>query len=263
VTDYGLLLAQLHEEQARISCDRNHRYREGGQYRPGVTTVIKQMDAPKLDEWKVRVQVEGTARAAHANPPRFGEDMELYVSRLVEIARDEFEHQRIADAAADLGSQVHKLVEHAIKTALGEPVAEPEVTDDAAFVFAGWREWAKGAGFSPLCCEARVVNRQVDYCGTLDAMAVVEGRLTVVDWKPKDVIYPERRLQLTAYAKAMESMGWPAMDRAVVALPRDGGSIRLVRLDDDPEETFRAFQACLTLYRWNAALRRGARKAAA
>ena len=263
MSEYAALLDALMAEQQRISCDRNHRYREGGQYRPGVTTVCKAMDAPRLDEWKVRVQVEGTARVAHGNPPVFGENEENYVRRLVKLSAADFEHQRIADAAADLGNQVHGLVEHAIKTMLGQEVDVPVASDEAHFVFAGWPEWALEVGFAPLCTEARVINREAGYCGTFDALAVVNGRLIVVDWKPKDTIYPERRLQLTAYARALQSMGWPDMDRAVVALPRDGGSIRLVPLDDDPADTFKAFEACLTLYRWQAAMRNGAKKEAA
>lgn len=261
--DYADLLAALRAEQDRIKLNAQHRYYADGRWLPGVTTVIRTMDAPKLDDWKVRVQVEGTARAAHANPPAFGEDVEMYVSRLVDIAREEFEHQRIADAAADLGTQAHKLIEHAIKTMLGETVDHPMVSEEAHFVFAGWREWAAETDFQPLCTEARVVNRSQGYCGTIDALAVVEGRLTVVDWKPKAVVYPERRLQLTAYAEALLDMGWPVLDRAIVSMPRDGGSISLVALDDDSAATFDAFKACLTLYRWQAELRRAERRAAA
>src|SRR5688572_29995840 len=159
IATYTELLANLSAEQAKIHLNGQHRYRADGRWMPGVTTVIKQMDAPKLDDWKVRVQVEGTARAAHANRPAFGEDVEMYVSRLVDIAREEFEHQRIADAAADLGSQAHKLIEHAIKTMLGETVDHPMVSEEAHFVFAGWREWAAEVDFRPLSTEARIIHR--------------------------------------------------------------------------------------------------------
>lgn len=261
--DFGLLLAQLGAEQERIRLDERHCYWREGRRKKGVTSAVKVMDAPALDDWKVRVQVEGTARAAHANPAMFGEDVEGYVSRLLDIAREQYEHERLANAARDVGIPVHALIEHSIRTMLGQAPERPVVSEDAEFVFAGWPEWAASVGFKPLAAEARVYHAAEDYCGTFDALAVVDGVLTLLDWKPKDAIYPERRLQLTAYAKALESMGWPLPERAVVALPQDGRSISMVALDDDPEDTFEAFRACLRLSRWQSKVRYGARKAAA
>ena len=261
--DYGLLLSNLRAEQERIRLDSRHCYWRDGKRRKGVTSAVKVLDAPKLDDWRVRVQVEGTARAAFANPPAFGQDEEGYVSLLVDIAAEMYEAQRIADAAKDIGIAVHSLIEHHIRTMLGEEPERPKVSDEAAFVFAGWPEWAASVGFKPLIAEARVYHATEDYCGTLDALAVVDGQVTVLDWKPKDAIYPERRLQLTAYAKALESMGWPLPERAVVAMPQDGGSISMVTLDDDPEETFDSFRACLQLSRWLSKIRNGGRRAAA
>jgi hypothetical protein len=79
-----------------------------------------------------------------------------------------------------------------------------------------------------------------------------------VDWKPQARVYLERRLQLSAYLEALRAMGWPDMDRAVVALPRDGGAVKLVRLEDDHRDTVAAFRALLGIYRWQAQMRKGA-----
>lgn len=264
MNDYSGLLEALLREQERVKIDGRHVYRFEGKARPGVTSVIRCLDAPALDNWKVKVQVEGTARAAHANPPTFGETLESYTTRLVEIAKEQYEHQRIADEAADIGKQVHKLTEHAIRTMLGQPTEPPIVTEEAHFVFAGWEGWAKGEGFKPLAAEARVYHREADYCGTVDCLALLRGKLGVVDWKPTSTLYAERRLQLAAYVAALGSMGWPAndMERYIVALPRDGGAVSMCPVDSDYNQDIAAFYSCLGLYRWQKALAKAKEKAA-
>ncbi len=264
-----ILLGNLQADQARITLDRAHRYRVEGKPAPGVTTIIKVMDAPILDAWKVRVQVEGTARAAYANPP-YGatlgdnvpelEEEEQYVSRLVAIAKEQFEHERLSGEAADIGKQVHALIEHEVRTMLGQPTEPPTVTDEALFIFAGWREWAKDVGLKPLRAEGRVFHRTAHYCGTFDLLAMVEGRPSILDWKAKkgDTIYPEMRLQSAAYRAALNSAGWPELDGYVVRLPKDGGEIVSERMEcgEAQAETFDSFMACLRLYRWQASLRK-------
>lgn len=256
----GALLLALDDLQALITIDKRHCYRMNKATVPGVTTVIKAMDAPALDAWKVRVQVEGTARAAHNNPPAFGEPEEAYIARLVAIAKEEFEHERIATQAADIGGQVHALIEHAIKTDLGQKLPAPEATDEALFTFAGWRDWAKAVGLKPLMAEGRIHHAAMGYCGTFDLLAMVEGHAGIIDWKPQARVYPERRLQSAAYREALHAMGWPALNGYIVAMPRDGGEIEMVPLEKDISETFGAFKACLSLYRWLRQVQRDERK---
>jgi hypothetical protein len=245
------LVADLRADQSRITLGKNHRYKVDGKHMPNVTTIIRVMDAPQLDAWKVRVQVEGTAKAAHANPPVFGEEREKYVERLVVLGAKEYEHERLSQEAADTGKQVHALIEWAVKDMLGEPIPRPEVPDEALFIFAGWRGWASRVGFKPLMAEVRLANRAEGYCGTADLLALVKGQLSVVDWKVKgtDTIYPEVRLQSAAYRMALRSCGWPELDGYVVRLPKDGGDIHMENLGD-PVQDWEAFLACLRIYRW-------------
>jgi hypothetical protein len=274
VTDYAALLTALEALQGEITIDGRHCYRRAEQIVPGVTSVIKVMDAPALDAWKVRVQVEGTARAAWRNPPpefdrRSYSEEELlsaevlYTESLVALAKTEFEHERLANEAADVGKQVHALIEHAIREQLGQVCLAPEATDEALFVFAGWREWAKRVKLEPLMAEGRIHHPSLNYCGTFDLLAKVEGRPGVLDWKPQARIYPERRLQSAAYREALRAMGWPNLDGYIVSLPRDGGEIEMVRLETGAQltDTFRAFVCCLDLYRWLSQVRRDERKA--
>lgn len=261
----GTLLTALDDLQGLIKLDGNHCYWKDKKRVPGVTTVIKTMDAPQLDAWKVRVQVEGTARAAFDNQPWENESQEEYVSRLATLAKEQFEHERIADQAADVGKQVHALIEHAIKADLGQPVETPEVSDEALFVFAGWKEWAEKVRLKPLMAEGRIYHPGHNFCGSFDLLCLVNGHPTLCDWKPTPTLYDERRLQLAAYRYALTALGWPEMEGAIVCLPRDGGEIEMVYADPPGpalDATFDSFLALLRVYNWKRELARLARKAA-
>lgn len=274
MTDFAPLLASLRALQSEITLDKRHCYRRAGKVIPGTTSIIKILDAPALDAWKVRVQVEGTARAAFHNPPdgynvdeeRRALDEIEYVERLVRIAKAEFEHERLANEAADVGKQVHALIEHAIREQLGEPTEPPAASEEALFTFAGWRDWAKGVGLEPLMAEGRVYHPSLNYCGTFDLLAMIDGRPAIADWKPQARIYPERRLQSAAYREALHYMGWPPLEGYIVAMPRDGGAIEMLPLEYPGQEMaadFDAFKACLDLYRWLKAVQKAERAEAA
>lgn len=273
-SDLAPLLLQLHELQGTVILGKDHRYRKDRQGKPGVTTVIGVKDAPALDRWKVRVQVEGTARAAWRNPPRYvlwgTEADELaaeisYVEGLVALAKDEFEHERIANEAADVGKQVHALIEHAVKTELGEPCDEPTATDDALYRFADWRGWAEKVGLEPLMAEGRIYHYTHAYAGTFDLLALVDGKPTILDWKPTPELWEERRLQSAAYRKALMDWGWPDLQGAIVCLPRDGGEISMVPAcapGPELDATFEAFVSLLKVYRWQREVAKTARRLA-
>jgi hypothetical protein len=267
-------LIQLQELQERITLDKRHCYRVNRATVPGVTTVIKTMDAPALDAWKVRVQVEGTARAAFRHPPQIPETLSAlyaeeellaaevaYVEELTAIAKREFEHERLANEAADVGKQVHALIEHAVKEQLGQETTAPEATDEALFVFAGWREWAESVGLEPLMAEGRVHHGVHGYAGSFDLLCLIDGRPAIADWKPQPKAWPERRLQSAAYRRALMDHGWPPLDGYLVGLPRDGGEIEMLQLEngEDLRVTFEAFKSCLYLYNWQKELAKRAR----
>jgi len=264
-SDLAPLLTELVKLQDVVALDKRHCYRIGKATVPGVTTIIKTLDAPALDAWKVRVQVEGTARAAYLNTPDDQEPEDSYIGRLVAIAKEEFEHERLANEAADVGKQVHALIEHTVKEQLGQETTAPEATDEALFVFAGWREWAESARLEPLVAEARLHHPGLNYCGTADLVCLVNGEPTILDWKPQARLYDERRLQLAAYRMALVAAGWPPLQGAIVCLPRDGGEISMVPAcapGPELDATFSAFVSLLNVYRWQREVAKAARQAA-
>lgn len=241
-------IEKLTQEQERVKLGAYHRYTVDGKWMPGVTTVIKALDAPALDAWKVRTQVEGTARAAYENPPIDFEPLDAYVARMKKLAAEGLEHERIANAAADEGNQVHALIEWRMRTALGQTLPRPDVSEEAAFREAGWFDWSKSVGLKPVAVEARLANRTHRYSGTIDLLAEVDGRLSLLDWKRSKGVYESHHLQSIGYRMALEDLGFDQMPGYVLLMP-PGEEPRLAPCRDDAD-TRASFLACLHLYNW-------------
>jgi hypothetical protein len=111
------------------------------------------------------------------------------------------EADRLMNEAAELGTQMHSLVDEAFDR--GEVV---EAEDDslphqlAARAF----EWATAHSVIPIAREQGILNAAEGYGGTSDLIHTMDGapRLLVCDWKSSGCIRVTYRLQLSAYARA-------------------------------------------------------------
>lgn len=174
---------------------------------------------------------------------------------------------RIRDAAAELGTEVHDEAERLVlqlarDTGLawtqGRPLpAWPEHLQGHMGTFVQFLD-----DFRPeyVATEATVFNRTQAYAGTLDAvmrLRIGGQPLTVlVDYKSGNHVYPEVGLQLAAYRNA-EFVGladgvaeapMPATDAgAVLHITPKAYRLRLVRVDD---EIYRAFLHAREVFRW-------------
>ncbi len=240
--------------QDSIKLTTNHRYYVDGRPVPGVTTIAKVLDAPALDAWRVRTQVEGTARAAYNNPPFPNEPVESYTVRLKAMAAEQYEADRVAKEAADDGIQVHALIAWRLEKMMGKEAPRPQVSEAAAFRESGWAHWAKDVRLKPLAVEAKLLHKTLRYCGTLDLLAEVEGRVGLWDYKRSSKVYESHRLQSSAYRMALESMGFDPMPGFVLLMP-EGQDVTAVELDRS-EESQEAWLSCLKLYNWTNSLKR-------
>lgn len=213
---------------------------------PSVTTVIRVLDkSGPLVGWAKRE----TARCAVRNL-----DMLL---RMREAGGDAAavnwlkaipDYQR--DSAADIGSRVHRLAEQLARG------VEPEATDAEAPFVAAYRGFLDAYRPRFLAVEEMVASLRYGYGGTLDAIAVIDGEVWMLDVKTGTGVYAETGLQLAAYAGA-SFIGRPGTTRRF-RLPR---AIRFGVIHVRPErarliefavdrETFRAFIEARRLYAW-------------
>jgi hypothetical protein len=95
---------------------------------------------------------------------------------------------------------------------------------EAAYLW--WLDWRSRVQFTPKQTELVVVNPELEYGGTIDILAEVDGALTVVDVKTTNRLYLESELQVTAYRHAFMVEHHARDVRALL--------IRLPKAVDDP-----------------------------
>jgi len=110
--------------------------------------------------------------------------------------------RREGKKAADLGSELHSLVDHILKGMEPDsisPQLEPAIN--------GFIEFQNAQPWTFLESETAVFFQgQTTYAGTVDALFEnPNGTLVVVDLKSGD-IYPEAKMQVSAYARAITAM---------------------------------------------------------
>ena len=178
---------------------------------PGVTTVIKAgLPAPQLLKWSLEQGVSRSIQAVEAALAK-GEGLDLAAVRVAALA----EPERIRDETADIGTQVHALIETWLK--LG---AEPVLAGLDPRVVNGWtrfREWWAESGFTSLRTEFAVASLDLGCGGTVDCLALdAEFRRVLVDFKTSNGIHDSHEVQAVTDARCVEEMDGESVDRVVI-----------------------------------------------
>ncbi|UCC95925.1 MAG: hypothetical protein JSW40_04035 [Candidatus Omnitrophota bacterium] len=145
--------------------------------------------------------------------------------------------------AMDIGTAIHEWIEQYIK---GKKPALPEEerTRNGVLAFMGW---VKEHKVKFLESEKIVYSRRYDYPGILDAIADIEKKRYVIDFKSSRGIYNEMRYQLAAYQLAYEEeMGKCIDGRIIVKLGKEDGDFEAREIDGYQQDK-RAFLAALTI----------------
>lgn len=228
---------------------------------PSVTHILSAAIAkPALIAWSANVERAACTEAAADLYEEWSKlvafpqmPRESFVSTLATRLGKVKAHQKALTKGAEVGTQAHKLIEWTMRTALkAEAGPKPEVSEAALLAFLHWEDWATRVALKPVLIERTVYSKIHQYAGTLDILARVNGELTLVDLKTSKGIYPEMFLQLAAYQKALEEMGYVVPTKRLL--------IRLPKLDSDPsfevveappaDELFPVFLAARQLWSW-------------
>lgn len=105
------------------------------------------------------------------------------------------EGEEIKKKSADEGTRVHEAIE-AIFTD-----RQPVVDSDIAPAIGAFKEFIEERNIQvdPVWVERRVVNHNDRYAGTIDSVALIDGKLGVLDIKTSAGIFRDYTLQLAAY----------------------------------------------------------------
>lgn len=233
----------------------------GGQWSPwrkvnGVTSSILS-EKPWLAAWAVKVGAEAASAEFRKLPST--DLMKDKKGRMIQIRNipdttwdslvKSFKgaHRERKDSAADIGTLAHEWAE---KWAASPSIPLP---DDLQVreCCASFLRWVGDHRVEVKYAESRVVSRQHSYAGTVDLIAVVNGRLMLADIKTSNRISDSYWLQTAAYAMAWrEERSYP-LPRGILRLPKEGGEYEWVERQtyhDSRDEA--AFLASLSLSRW-------------
>lgn len=202
----------------------------------GVTSVTGVVDkSSALIGWAVKL-----ARLYLSDRVEAGEPITL--SEIEEACR---QHTIRKKEAADIGTEIHSIVEKWIKQQELEIPEDDRIRNgfDAFLKFqtehkAKWIE-----------SEKIIYSQKHDYAGILDAVAEIDGDLVLVDFKSSNGLYPEMSFQAAAYQLAYEEMtGKQIKYRLIARFGKEDGEFEVKRYDENQADK-EAFLACLTLKR--------------
>ncbi len=110
------------------------------------------------------------------------------------------EGERVKQRSATEGTLIHKTIEAIL---LG---GKPEVPPSIAPSVKAFGEFilSNNIRVDPEYVERRLVNYEERYAGTLDAIAMIGGKLGILDLKTSQEIYRDYNLQTAAYMAAMK-----------------------------------------------------------
>lgn len=95
----------------------------------------------------------------------------------------------------------HNWLEQYFKS--GEPGPAPEHPKAGHCVDAALK-WLHEHQVEKLEVERRIYSRKHQFSGTLDKLAIVDGKKCLIDWKSSKGVYTEYKLQTAAYVGAYE-----------------------------------------------------------
>jgi hypothetical protein len=138
---------------------------------PGVTTFTGQLDKPALLYWAWDLGCKG------------------------------IDYKKYKDNLADIGTLAHDMI---VSHLLGK---EPDVSDYstnqislAENAVLSYFEWEKGKEIEVIDAEKQLTSETLKFGGTFDLLCLLDGKLTLVDFKTGKAIYPEMAIQLSAYS---------------------------------------------------------------
>ena len=213
---------------------------------PSVSGITKMLSAPGLEIYKMRE----VAKQCYLSPPYAGEEMDEYISSMLEKGKDD------SKQAMDAGTTIHKAMEQWLTSGTydevtvqvnGETKAVGDFVIPAVEALKGWEFVAT---------EKVLVNQPEGYAGTTDLIAKgPHGQRAIIDFKSKRTkpgkkIEPleSHRMQLAAYSQAYWQGQGNFWANLYISTTEPGRVQLLSYTADDMAASWRAFLCCRDLW---------------
>jgi len=156
-------------------------------------------------------------------------------------------HTMKSKDALNTGTIVHDWIEkHIIDPT--HPMPDDPVIRSIVEPFVAW-EALSGVGW--LKTELVVASHAHQFAGTLDALAIVDKKLTLLDFKTSSQMSEEYFLQTAGYQIALEEMGVVPEQRMIIRIPKDVSPIEAIVVPTPLQFDKETFLHLREVHRWN------------
>ena len=198
--------------------DEKHTYMVDGEKVPSVTRVIDSVFPKYLTDWAAACGADWWMSNYDRRAKGGGDEDVLY-----DGIRNA--HKGISREAQIIGSDVHKWIELYIKGKIIDVDTAVDYPEGVKVPMQNFHKWADAHDIEWESCEEKVYSRNWEYAGTVDAVAKINGKRCVIDFKTSAKIYKEYYLQVAAYVSAIGEMRGELPELGVI-----------VRLDKEEEK---------------------------
>ena len=172
-----------------------------------------------LKQWAVNEAIEFIKN----NSEKIDDDEEAIYYNVSEYTLNEskYAHKEKGKEATDIGTQIHAILEDYVKAKMfGSDIVIPE--NEITRLFRDeFLKWEKENNVDWVASELLVGDpEKLELAGRLDALAFVNGILTIIDFKVANTVPPTYYIQLAGYAICLEAMGIEAKDSLIIRLPK-------------------------------------------
>lgn len=198
-------------------CDyhaENHTYtdKETGKLLPGVTSILDNMKKDFLAPWAAK-EVVKYLENKHTVIKKMKKSE--FIS-LLEEAKTSW--RRKGDSAKESGTIAHDWIEQYLLK------QDPKLPEDkqAKNAVEAFLNWEKENKVEWLYTELVVGSKTHEFGGKIDAVAILNGRKTLIDFKTSNQISKDYFLQTAAYQLALEEMGAEIEQRFILRIAKNG-----------------------------------------
>ena len=186
---------------------------------PGVTTILSVLNKPALVKWANNLGLQGI-------------DSSKYV-----------------DDKADIGTLAHQMIADYLRgvTTDTSEYSKAQI-DQAENAILAFFEWEKHNHIEPKLIEQPLVSEAFHFGGTIDCLGIVNGDLTLVDFKTSSGIFPEMMTQVAAYRQLLIENHHSVSRVIILRVGRTADEGFEERLINHLDKRWELFQHCLAIY---------------
>lgn len=208
----------------------------------GVTTITGVIDKPNLIPW--------ASKMACNHMREYLKEGEKYTMEELMPIIDEAQekHNTTKNKAATTGSMIHDWAEKFAKAKANKEKIEIPKTEDEQYLngIMAFLDWYNDNKVSITEAERVVYSKKHGFVGTLDAVAEIDGKKYLIDYKTSSGVYDEMKFQVSAYYKAyIEETGEALAGAFIVRFGKDDGEFEAHAINKgDLVKNYKTFKAC-------------------